>query len=228
MTTTTLQNAAADALVGLLPSTAPLVAVPTATSEFALEHADEAVLATFVGAVSADLALMFAPDGEISAIAAAGPSVVSGSDVVRPALEAAAGLFGEGLLGESTIGDASPLLADDRTIVFELAGDGRPAGWFAVRLRGRARTAPATVTDRLGRISSVEMVLTVEIGRTRMPVRDVLSLEPGTVVELDRSAGAAADVLLNGRIIARGEIVVVDQDYAVRITEILDTAEQPR
>ena len=64
--------------------------------------------------------------------------------------------------------------------------------------------------------------MTVEIGRTRMSVRDVLALEPGAVIELDRSAGAPADVLLNGRLIAHGEVVVVDQDYAVRITKILD------
>ncbi len=77
----------------------------------------------------------------------------------------------------------------------------------------------------LGRINNVEMTLTVEIGRTRMSVRDVLGMEPGAVVELDRSAGAPADVLLNGRLIAHGEVVVVDQDYAVRITKILDVAE---
>jgi flagellar motor switch protein FliN/FliY len=69
------------------------------------------------------------------------------------------------------------------------------------------------------------MALTVEIGRTRMAVRDVLNLEPGAVIELDRSAGAPADVLLNGRLIAHGEIVVVDQDYAIRITQILDVVE---
>ena len=69
------------------------------------------------------------------------------------------------------------------------------------------------------------MALTVEIGRTRMSVRDVLGLEPGSVVELDRAAGAPADILLNGRMIAQGEVVVVDQDYAVRITRILDIAD---
>jgi flagellar motor switch protein FliN/FliY len=53
----------------------------------------------------------------------------------------------------------------------------------------------------------------------------VLDLEPGGVIELDRSAGAPADVMLNGRLIAHGEIVVVDQDYAVKITRILDVAE---
>ncbi len=82
-----------------------------------------------------------------------------------------------------------------------------------------------SVAGKLGRINNVEMALTVEIGRTRMSVRDVLNLEPGGVVELDRSAGAPADVLLNGRLIAHGEVVVVDQDFAVRITQILDVAE---
>jgi flagellar motor switch protein FliN/FliY len=110
-----------------------------------------------------------------------------------------------------------------------------PAGWFAVRVRehgtvqdGRGQASQAQdglVAARLGLISNVEMALTVEIGRTRMSVRDALALEPGKVIELDRSAGAPADVLLNGRLIAHGEVVVVDQDYAVRITRILDTAE---
>lgn len=58
-----------------------------------------------------------------------------------------------------------------------------------------------------------------------MSVANVLGLEPGDVVDLDRSAGSPADVLLNGRLIAHGEVVVIDQDYAVRITKILDTAE---
>ena len=81
------------------------------------------------------------------------------------------------------------------------------------------------IVGKLGRINNVEMALTVEIGRTRISVRDVLGLEPGAVIELDRSAGAPADVLLNGRLIAHGEIVVIDQDYAVRITKILDVIE---
>ena len=81
------------------------------------------------------------------------------------------------------------------------------------------------MSSRLGRINNVEMALTVEIGRTRMSVRDVLGLEPGAVVELDRSAGAPADILLNGRLIALGEVVVMDQDYGVRITQILDVNE---
>ena len=130
--------------------------------------------------------------------------------------------------------DASGLLSDPDTAVFELSDGVNAAAWFAVRLRehsaGPDRASDAfaggdAVAGRLGRINNIEMALTVEIGRTRMSVRDVLSLEPGTVIELDRSAGAPADVLLNGRLIAHGEVVVLDQDYAVRITRILDVAE---
>ena len=100
-----------------------------------------------------------------------------------------------------------------------------PRGWFGIRIRenGHGDSAAPALGDlpagNLGRINNVEMTLTVEIGRTRMSVRDVLGMEPGAVVELDRCAGAPADVLLNGRLIAHGEVVVVDQDYAVRITQ---------
>jgi flagellar motor switch protein FliN/FliY len=111
---------------------------------------------------------------------------------------------------------------------YELRAGGRVVGWFGVTVRSAAEptaAAAGVVDSRLGRISNVAMDLTVELGRVRMSVREVLSLEPGAVIELDRSVGAPADVLLNGRLIARGEVVVVDQDYAVRITRILDPEE---
>jgi flagellar motor switch protein FliN/FliY len=74
-------------------------------------------------------------------------------------------------------------------------------------------------------LHDVVMELTAELGRTRMTVRDLLALQPGTVVELDRLAGSAADLLVNGRLIARGEVVVVDEDYALKITELLSGAD---
>jgi flagellar motor switch protein FliN len=135
-------------------------------------------------------------------------------------------VLGVGVLGESARSSAASLLADTATVVFELIAAGQTAGWFGIRVReAAAPSSPSSPAANLGRINNVEMTLTVEIGRTRMSVRDVLGLEPGAVVELDRSAGAPADVLLNGRLIAHGEVVVVDQDYAVRITKILDVAE---
>jgi len=73
-------------------------------------------------------------------------------------------------------------------------------------------------------LHGVDMEVTVELGRTRMTVRDLLALSPGAVLELDRAAGSPADLLVNGRLIARGEVVVVDEDFGLRVTEILDAA----
>jgi flagellar motor switch protein FliN/FliY len=190
------------------------------------------VVASFVGGLSADLALVLTDLDGITAAGGTDHGLVDVTDVLRPSLEAAASVLGVGVLGEARRESAASLFADADTVVFELTAGGVPGGWFAVRIRengvlGATTQAPALgiPSGNLGRINNVEMTLTVEIGRTRMSVRDVLGMEPGAVVELDRSAGAPADVLLNGRLIAHGEVVVVDQDYAVRITKILDVAE---
>jgi len=86
--------------------------------------------------------------------------------------------------------------------------------------------AGATVTPLpvrgLEMLHGVDMEVTVELGRTRMTVRDLLALTPGAVLELDRAAGSPADLLVNGRLIARGEVVVVDEDFGLRVTEIVD------
>jgi len=70
-------------------------------------------------------------------------------------------------------------------------------------------------------LGEVELGVTAELGRARMTVRHVLSLVPGAVVELDRAAGSPVDVLVNGTLIARGEVVVVDEEFGIRITEIV-------
>lgn len=70
-------------------------------------------------------------------------------------------------------------------------------------------------------LHDVEMAVTVELGRTRMAVRDLLALAPGSVIELDRAAGSPVDVLVNGKLIARGEVVVIDEEFAIRISDIV-------
>ena len=239
-TTPTQHTAAADAFVATVPSASLLRAVPLDPAAVAaLVGPDGAIVTSFVGAVSADTALMFDDLSQLTAAAGTLSPSVSVLDVLRPALEAATAVFGTGVLGDSRIEAVDTLLLDPATTVFELVGPARTEGWFAVRLREDGTVAGLGTTQEasdaapvlvptvgnLGRINAVEMALTVEIGRTRMSVRDVLGLEPGAVVELDRSAGAPADVLLNGRVIAHGEVVVVDQDYAVRITKILDVTD---
>lgn len=73
----------------------------------------------------------------------------------------------------------------------------------------------------LSMLRGVEMRVTAELGRTRLPVSHLLDLGPGSVVELDRIAGTPVDVLVNGTVIAHGEVVVIDDEYGVRITEIV-------
>ncbi len=75
--------------------------------------------------------------------------------------------------------------------------------------------------SRMDLLHDVEMGVTAELGRTRMTVRDLLSLVPGSVVELDRAAGSPVDLFVNGTLIARGEVVVIDEEYGVRISEIV-------
>ncbi|MDQ1583926.1 MAG: flagellar motor switch protein FliN [Microbacteriaceae bacterium] len=191
--------------------------------------AGTAVTASYVGAPSADLALAVADPEAI--LAGSGGQVGLGiADILHPSLVAAAERLGSGVLGASTVADATDVFTDSSALAFTISeADGHEVAWFAIRVSTTHSAGTASLADvagKLGRISNVEMALTVEIGRTRMSVRDVLSVEPGAVIELDRSAGSPADVLLNGRLIARGEIVVLDQDYAVRITQILDMAEE--
>ncbi len=224
LSTSGLAIRAAEALTENLPTIKALTPSPRGRAETAGIDVSAAIVATFVGASSFDVAMAIV-DGSMLA-PAADEATVSLTDLVHGALVEAASVLGDGVLGEQRIDDASELFADPDTTVIELFDGAELAGVFGLRAR-RASTAGSGTADdvsgRLGRIHNVEMSLTVEIGRTRMSVRDVLNLEPGAVVELDRSAGAPADILLNGRLIAYGEVVVVDQDYAVRVTQILDT-----
>ena len=71
-------------------------------------------------------------------------------------------------------------------------------------------------------IRDIQVGLTVELGRTRMLIEEVLALTPGQVIELDKLAGEPLDVLINGKVLARGEVVVVDDHYGIRITAIED------
>jgi flagellar motor switch protein FliN/FliY len=87
--------------------------------------------------------------------------------------------------------------------------------------RGGAAT-PLTV------LNDVVMTVTAELGRTTMPVRELLNLSPGMVVEIDRVAGAPIDLLVNGRRIAVGEVVVIDEEFGIRITEIAPPDELAR
>jgi flagellar motor switch protein FliN/FliY len=79
---------------------------------------------------------------------------------------------------------------------------------------------------RLDLLLDVPLDLSVELGRARMSIQDLLNLSPGSVIELDKIAGEALDILINGRLVARGEAVVVNDKFGIRITDIVSPSER--
>ncbi len=70
-------------------------------------------------------------------------------------------------------------------------------------------------------IKDVPLEVTVELGRTSKSISDILDFSPGTIIELDKIAGEPIDVLVNGKFVAKGEVVVIEESFGVRVTEII-------
>lgn len=77
-------------------------------------------------------------------------------------------------------------------------------------------------------ILEVPVTLSMEVGRARLPIRSLLQLNQGSVVELDRAAGESLDVFVNGTLIAHGEVVVVNERFGIRLTDVISPAERIR
>ena len=96
----------------------------------------------------------------------------------------------------------------------------------------QAQFAPLNMPTGMEGISGLDLILdvplkvTVELGRTRMQIRDVLDLGKGSVVELDKLAGEPVDMLVNGKLIAKGEVVVIDENFGIRVTDIVSPIER--
>ena len=89
--------------------------------------------------------------------------------------------------------------------------------------------APANPAGNdLNMILDIPVQLTVELGRTRIPIKNILQLAQGSVVELDAMAGEPMDVLVNGYLIAQGEVVVVNDKFGIRLTDIVTPSERMR
>jgi flagellar motor switch protein FliN/FliY len=103
--------------------------------------------------------------------------------------------------------------------------DVRPAPIFNKLAAG---VLPGAPTSDLDLILDIPVQLTVELGRTKIPIRHILQLAQGSVVELDGLAGEPMDVLVNGCLIAQGEVVVVNDKFGIRLTDIVTPAERVR
>ena len=89
-------------------------------------------------------------------------------------------------------------------------------------------TAANTAGNDINMILDIPVQLTVELGRTRIPIKHILQLAQGSVVELDAMAGEPMDVLVNGYLIAQGEVVVVNEKFGIRLTDVVTPSERMR
>jgi flagellar motor switch protein FliN len=92
---------------------------------------------------------------------------------------------------------------------------------------GAGKPADTAEPANLDMLMDVSLQVAVELGRTRMTVRQLLDLQNGSVIELDRMAGDVVDVYINDRLLARGEVVVVDDKFGVRVTELISPLKGP-
>ena len=88
--------------------------------------------------------------------------------------------------------------------------------------------AKAAVMNELDMILDIPVQITVELGRTKLTIKNLLQLAHGSVVELDAMAGEPLDVLVNGTLIAQGEVVVVNEKFGIRLTDIITPSERMR
>ncbi len=126
----------------------------------------------------------------------------------------------------------SPDPADDWAAA--LAEQGAPATAPAEAARPasfqelKAETPLGPVEEKLELVMDIPVTLSVELGRTKIQIRELLQLAQGSVVDLDRLAGEPMDVLVNGFLIARGEVVLVNDKFGIRLTDIISPTERAK
>jgi flagellar motor switch protein FliN/FliY len=232
MTTTSLDQdvlTAAQSAAEVLPSQVPLVPGAIVGLDSVLMSIPQDAVAVHADALGSEPGTVVAVLGRdlVDALSASPMGSLPVAEALRPALEALRSALGIGALGpvaSSSPAEAITLLQGRDVAVVPLQADGVDVAWLAV---ATDTPAPAASQSLAGSGSGMELLqdvvmeVSAELGRTTMTVRELLSLQPGAVVELDRLAGSPADLLVNGRLIARGEVVVVDEDYALKITELV-------
>lgn len=226
-----LAASVAQAAAPLIPSAETLTAAPAReAAEIDAKQWSAGAVASLVGADGSTVGLLVGADFA-DALAAAPTGALDLGAALQPALDAMAVALGstagaaEAVAGRklsSAVKKAAvavPLLAGDTVAAVVFLGT--PASAATPPVVEVEVEAPAVPVRGVELLHGVAMEVTVELGRTRLSVRELLALTPGDVLELDRAAGSPADLLVNGRLIARGEVVVVDEDFALRVTEIV-------
>lgn len=119
-------------------------------------------------------------------------------------------------------------MADDKSNLAEKleAVDGGQGASEATPLNEKLRGLPDTSDRNLSLILDIPLRVSVELGRTKMVVNDLLNLGQGSVIELNKLAGEPMEVFVNDKMVARGEAVVVNEKFGVRLTDIISPAER--
>ena len=107
-----------------------------------------------------------------------------------------------------------------------MPGMGMPTNVQSVQFPNLTPRALPQEAGNIGLIMDVFMEMTVELGRTRKLIKEILSMGEGTIIELDKLAGEPVDILVNHKLIAKGEVVVIDENFGVRVTEIVSPMER--
>lgn len=103
---------------------------------------------------------------------------------------------------------------------------GSPQNIQSVQFPSFGQGAPGMEQGNIGLLMDVYMEVTVELGRTKKLIREILGMGEGTIIELDKLAGEPVDILVNHKLIAKGEVVVIDENFGVRVTEIVSPVER--
>jgi flagellar motor switch protein FliN len=108
------------------------------------------------------------------------------------------------------------------------ASSGMDLPSFDLPLSGGAMEVLGSPDEPAGmaRVRDIPLDVTVELGRTRLLIRDILDLSAGSIVELDKIAGEPVELFANGMLVARGEVIVIDDNFGVRVTEIITAADR--
>ena len=134
------------------------------------------------------------------------------------------------LLGDDSGGAADDagmdMGGDDFSMDMDMGG-GDPAPAAVPAAAPAAASAPVDVpAGNLEVLLDVPLEVIVELGRTDLQIKDILNLAPGAVVELNRMSGEPIDVMVNGKLVARGEVVVIDENFGIKITSIISPMER--
>jgi flagellar motor switch protein FliN/FliY len=233
-------SAIAPEAVNIKKATAALPAGNFLAANYPLDFGDGAsnqMWEIYGGAVTSDIARAINGGGAPAAGGMDMPAMGMGGGMNMPGMQGMGmpgmqmqgmgmpgmGMQGMGMPGMGMQGMAMPGMGMQG---MGMQGMGAPTNVQAVQFPNLMPHISAQESGNISLIMDVYMEMTVELGRTRKLIKEILSMGEGTIIELDKLAGEPVDILVNHKLIAKGEVVVIDENFGVRVTEIVSPLER--